>query len=215
MRKTILMLLLVVVSSASASVGAQNCPAEGSGTNNDAPQNRQKNRLTTPTSFEEMTVAQFKQTFTPNLNTPRRRTAFSQAELDKVTPEEERGVTLTGYILRAVKQGKENTNCGSTTRTDVHIWIYSATRVDKAARTVLRGKAVVVEATPGWIDDHSDWTASRLEQIGASRVKVKISGWVMYDPEHPDKIGITRGTLWEIHPVTRIQYWTGTSWKDL
>ena len=203
--------LLLVASGAFAQV----CPPEGSGTHNDPTQNVQKNRMTTPGSFEEMTVTEFKQAFKPNLQTPRRRAAFSQAQLDQVGPDEQRGVTLTGYILRAVKQSKENTNCGSPTRTDVHLWIYSGTRVDKAARTALRGKSVVVEATPNWQDNHPDWKAPRLEQIAASRVKVKISGWVMYDPEHPDKIGTTRGTLWEIHPITRIQYWTGTDWTDL
>jgi hypothetical protein len=100
-------------------------------------------------------------------------------------------------------------------RTDVHIWMYSATSQNKDTRTGLRGKSVVVEATPSWQDNNPAWTATRLEKIGADRVKVKVSGWVMYDPEHPDKMGKTRGTLWEIHPVTRIEFWNGTGWQDL
>lgn len=196
-------------------VFAQDCSLEGSGTLNDPKQNVLKNRVTAPNAFEEMAVTEFKQTFNPNLALPRRRAAFSDEQIGVVSPEEKRGVILTGYILRAVKQGPENTNCGSPTRVDIHMWIYSGTRQDKAQRTALRGKAVVVEATPSWQDNHADWTATRLEKIASSRVKVRISGWVMYDPEHPDKMGKTRGTLWEIHPVTRIEYWTGTDWKDL
>ena len=196
-------------------VFAQDCPLEGSGTRNDPKQNVLKNRVTAPDTFEEMTVTEFKQGLKPNLGLPKTRAKFTDDQIALVSPDELRGVTLTGYILRAVKQGKENTNCGSKTRTDVHIWMYSATRQDKDARTGLRGKSVVVEATPSWQDNHPTWTAPRLEKIAADRVKVKVSGWIMYDPEHPPHIGKTRGTLWEIHPVTRIEYWTGAEWKDL
>lgn len=179
------------------------------------PKNVLKNRIDPPETFTEMTVAEFKQEFKPDLGLPKTRGKFTEEQLALVSLHELRGVTLTSYILRAVKQGPENTNCGSKTRTDVHVWMYSATRQDKDARTGLRGKSAVVEATPSWQDNHADWTAARLEKIGASRVKVRVSGCVMYDPEHPDKMGKTRGTLWEIHPVTRIEYWTGTDWKDL
>ncbi len=165
--------------------------------------------------FTEMTVTEFKRQFKPNLKVPKTPGKFTDNQVALVSPAELRGVTLTGFILRAVKQEPEDTNCGSPTRTDVHVWMHSATSHDKANRTALRGRSVVVEATPGWQDNHSDWTAPRLEKIGADRVKVKISGWVMYDPEHPDKIGTTRGTLWEIHPITRIEFWTGTEWTDL
>jgi len=34
---------------------------------------------------------------------------------------------------------------------------------------------------------------------------VRISGWLMLDPEHPDQLGKTRGTIWEIHPVMKLK----------
>ena len=207
--------LIGLLALASFGTFAQDCPLEGSGTVNDPKQNVQKNRVTAPSAFEEMTVTQFKKEFKPNLGLPTRRANFTDEQIDLVSPDEKRSVVLTGYIMRAVKQGPENTNCGSTTRTDIHMWVYSGTRVDKADRTALRSKSVVVEATPSGIDQHPNWKASRLEKIGSDRVKVRISGWVMYDPEHPNFMGKTRGTLWELHPVTRIQYWIGTGWKDL
>ena len=207
--------LIGILSATALGVFAQDCPLEGSGAHNDPKQNVQKNRVSAPSAFEEMTVTEFKQTFKPNLGLPRRRADFSDEQIALVAPSERRGVTISGYILRAVKQGPEDTNCGSQSRTDLHMWIYSGTRQDKAQRTALRSLAVIVEATPSWQDQHTDWTAMRLEKIASSRVKVRISGWVMYDPEHPDKIAKTRGTLWEVHPVTRIEYWTGTDWQDL
>ena len=199
-----------------ASLALGDCPPEGSGAHNDPKQNVLKNRITTPNSFDEMSVTEFKQTFKdPQPHFPTHRRSFSAEQLAAVEPAEQRGVTLTGFILRSVKQGPEEANCEDPDRTDIHIWMYSATRQDKAQRTALRSRAVVVEATPLWQDQHPDWTATRLETIAASRVKVRISGWVMFDPEHPPHLGKTRGTLWEVHPVTRIQYWTGTDWQDL
>ena len=30
---------------------------------------------------------------------------------------------------------------------------------------------------------------------------VRVGGWLFLDPEHPDQIGRTRVTIWEVHPV--------------
>ena len=82
-RSTALALAVVVCLSAPA-VFAQSCPLEGSGAHNDPKQNVLKNRPTAPSSYDEMTVAQFKKQFKVNLNTPRRRASFSQTQLDAV-----------------------------------------------------------------------------------------------------------------------------------
>ncbi len=71
-------------------------------------------------------------------------------------PEETRGLTLTGYILSAVEQGAEGSNCGSKSRTDIHVWLYSGTSVHKEARDKNRSHTVVAEVTLGWLDDLSN-----------------------------------------------------------
>src|SRR5438046_1526950 len=82
----------------SAVATGQTCPPEGSGVHNDPAQNLLKNRQTAPSSTTDMTVAQFMNKFNPNLGTPRKRSGFSQAQLDKVAPSEKLGVSLVGYI---------------------------------------------------------------------------------------------------------------------
>jgi hypothetical protein len=79
----------------------------------------------------------------------------------------------------------------------------------------MRSEAVVVEITPSWQDKQPTWTIKALEKLPTDGKKVRISGWVMYDPEHPDKLKKTRGTLWEIHPVTKVEYMESGAWKGL
>ena len=82
-------------------VFAQDCPLEGSGTRNDPKQNVLKNRVTAPDAFEEMTVTEFKKEFKANLGLPKTRGKFTDDQIALVSPDELRGVMLTGYILRA------------------------------------------------------------------------------------------------------------------
>jgi len=44
---------------------------------------------------------------------------------------------------------------------------------------------------------------------------VRISGWLMMDPQHPDQVGNSRVTIWEIHPITRIEVFRDSWWVDL
>jgi hypothetical protein len=37
----------------------------------------------------------------------------------------------------------------------------------------------------------------------------------MLDPEHPEQLGKTRGTLWEIHPIMKMEVERGGRWVDL
>jgi len=162
-----------------------------------------------------MTIAEFKTQLKPNLKTPTRRENFTQEDLGKVELHEKKCVTITAFVLRAVKQGAESANCGSKTRTDIHVWLYSKTSQDKDERNKLRSYAIVAEVTPRWLDDHPDWAHIKLEKLARDRIKVKVSGWIMYDPEHPPHLGKTRGTLWELHPITKIEAWNGSAWNAM
>jgi hypothetical protein len=44
---------------------------------------------------------------------------------------------------------------------------------------------------------------------------VRISGWTMLDPEHPDQVDNTRGTIWEIHPIMQIEVQQQGRWVAL
>lgn len=117
------------------------------------------------------------------------------------------GVVLRGQLLQAVHEGAESPNCGA--EHDYHIFIGAidaahpqGAHLTNAQVRSRKKHAVVVELTPNIQDLHPDW-GNRLEQELAGK-NVCITGWLLYDYEHHPQIGHTRGTLWEVHPVTGI-----------
>lgn len=49
---------------------------------------------------------------------------------------------------------------------------------------------------------HPEWGPILQQQLAGKNVC--ITGWLLYDYEHPPQLGHTRGTLWELHPITGI-----------
>jgi hypothetical protein len=37
----------------------------------------------------------------------------------------------------------------------------------------------------------------------------------MFDPFHRNHLGTFRKTLWEVHPITKIEVWQDDAWVDL
>ncbi len=44
-----------------------------------------------------------------------------------------------------------------------------------------------------------------LSALVNSNTQVRMSGWLMYDSEHVNVIGTERATVWEVHPITKIE----------
>ena len=59
------------------------------------------------------------------------------------------------------------------------------------------------------------WTKDRLLPWIDSPNPVRVSGWLMFDPEHRNQLGTYRSTLWEIHPITKLEVWDGSAWVAL
>ena len=124
---------------------------------------------------------------------------------------ERRAVTVEGYLVyQAVRQGTEACNCKSETNKDYHLWFADAPSLNKKSRA----KAMVVEISPRMLPKHPNWPTV-LRALIKSKTKVRITGWPMWDQEHKSFLGNTRGTLWELHPIHRVQKKQGTSWVYL
>ena len=125
-------------------------------------------------------------------------------------------VTITGFIAYINERGsKEATNCGFTgvDNTDWHIAITEGHRDPM-------GAGMVVEPTPRFVRRHPGWLRRNLaERTGDQRSRsdsVRITGYLFYDPDHRPHIRQGyRFTMWELHPVTRIEIFRDGAWVDL
>jgi hypothetical protein len=139
---------------------------------------------------------------------PRRRWSSEDAQL--VTRYEGIPLSLEGYLAAAREEGTESTNCrGIEPETrDFHLWLVASPDQD-------RNGSMVVEVSPRVRASHAGWTIEAIEGLVRSRERVRISGWLMLDPEHPDQVGKTRGTIWEIHPIMKIEVLRNDTWAAL
>jgi hypothetical protein len=199
------------VSLLSGSIRAEDfrgCPVEGDG--GDPALNRLKNRTEVPPAYEALHFEDLAGLEVPTGVSKSARSKWPQSTLDALEPQEKRAVAVVGYLLAVKLEGRESPNCHSDepAERDFHIWLANSPDDERA-------EAVVVEVTPRIRALHKRWTTGNLKTYVQLKTRVRISGWLMLDPEHPDQVGKTRATLWEIHPITKIEAWIGEKWVEL
>jgi hypothetical protein len=122
-------------------------------------------------------------------------------------------VRVVGFLSHKIKVENtgtgESTNCNLTANNEVDWHIYLT---DSPAQQI--SSAIIVETTPRTRPQHK-WTTDMLAPLVDSQTKVRISGWLMYDSEHKGVIGTQRATVWEVHPITKIEVQTNGQWVDL
>jgi hypothetical protein len=202
---------------------AVTCSFSGTPGNGDPETNERKNRSDVPSVYHAVRFDAIADSATmpwPKGKTRPAWDATPKGVADRarfVTPFEGAAITVTGFIrvIRPQAKNKESTNCGETgeANTDWHIGLVGAF---DAPETL----AMVVEPTPRSKKVHNGtWTKTRLadyENPQDPADSVRISGFLMLDPEHMNHMHKYRQTLWEIHPVTRIEVFVkGEGWKEL
>ncbi|MDP9266869.1 MAG: SH3 domain-containing protein [Acidobacteriota bacterium] len=170
-----------------------------------------KNRADTPLSYHDVTWDAIATLEYP-VDKPLRKnwTPDHRAELARYE-----GIPLraVGYLVAYKPQAHgsgEGTNChmNQATETDTHLALV------KEAGDAEKG-SVVIEFTPRFLKAHPNWNKKALANWINTENPVRISGWLMFDPDHRNHLKRFRSTLWEIHPITRIEVWKDNSWVDL
>lgn len=194
------------------------CPETGSGTNFDADTNRRKNRIDIPASYHAVTWDAINNTKFPQ-GAPKNRGKWTDEQLAAIKDIEGAAVTVEGFLVKVkveksspnATKGGESTNCHFHLADDVD-WHMPLTANAGQGEDV----AIVVETTPRIRADHPNWTTTNLKDWTGTGKRVRISGWLMLDPEHQDMIDHgQRSTLWEIHPVTKIEVFKDGKFVDL
>jgi hypothetical protein len=139
------------------------------------------------------------------------RQQWTSGETAAVARYEGAGVQLEGYLVAYKLEVPEPPNCYSTqaAHRDFHLWV--SEKPDGSKR-----RSIVVELTPRIRYRHPGWTEDQLDALIQSKSRVRLTGWLMFDQMHPENVGRNRITLWEIHPVTRIEWQRdSTGWISL
>jgi hypothetical protein len=181
------------------------CPPSGDG--GDPVLNTLKNRID-EANWQPTTVADLLSLTWPSAIQQQPRSKWSAADRQVIAQHEGTPVQAEGYLIQVAKQSPESCNCHSVSDVDFHIWMADDPNKPRA-------QSVVIEAGPRVRSYHPSWTLTNIRNIVNSKQKVRISGWLLMDPEHPDQIGKTRGTIWEIHPVMQIETLKNGGWVPL
>lgn len=164
----------------------------------------------------------------------------AERDRDRIKPEDKKAITkyegipirLEGYLLLVehrgkmvggIKEGAESCNCKKKEfeHVDYHMWLI------KSPDDELKD-AIVVEMTPRVKAKHVRWSDEEfletdLNFIAHQKIPIRVYGWLffdgehkeqMYDPERPDKPRVRRATLWEIHPIMKIELKQKRKWKE-
>lgn len=207
---SILFAATVIASNAPAPGDFSGCPAQGDG--GDTTLNTLKNRSDAATSPESKTITDILAMNSPTqLGEQNPRNKWTQANLDLVAPFEKTAVSVEGYFFNAEQEGKEHCNCERPDLHDVHMWILKT-------QGQPQNTSVVMELTPRWRAANPAWKLETLTQLKNQHALMRITGWMMFDQEHPEQLPNSegkRGTLWEVHPVTKIEVFTSGQWREL
>jgi hypothetical protein len=126
----------------------------------------------------------------------KRRSQWTAAQRNSVASKEQQAIQVVGFLVKVKKEGGESCNCHDPNRVDYHMWL-----VAKDGDT--RDNAMVVEASPRLLEAHPRWP-ELADKAATDGTLVRIRGWRTWDEEHPEQLGKTRGTMWEIHPIHEI-----------
>ena len=173
--------------------------------------NLRKNRTDLPPVYHAVSFEAITNLPSP-MSATTRRDKWNKAQRDTIAPFDGVPVTVTGFVVvvRPQKNNSEATNCGEhgEENTGWHIALvgYAGDKEDKA---------VVVEPTPRIKQHHPNWTPETLAPYVSASDSVRVSGYLLYDPVHKGHLGRYRQTLWEVHPIHRIEVFDKGRWVDL
>lgn len=195
----------------------ESCPREGD-SRGDRSTNRLKNRVDVPSSYNPVTFRAIAELQYPATKSPKR-DRWPAESVAVIEQYEGAAVSVVGYLVAVKTQGAEAVNCDMTgaREADWHMAI-----VEREGQG--EEDAIVVETTPRIRLRHPKWTPARLEPWVDSPDPIRVSGWLLFDPAHrahlksnpnPKVKRHFRVTLWEVHPITKLEVWKDDGWVDV
>jgi hypothetical protein len=162
--------------------------------------NLRKNRVDTAAGYLAVPFQVVARLPWPRQAALRFRNQWARGERSSVARYEGAAVQVVGYMMGFKLEIPEPPNCYASDpdTKDYHIWLTLRAHEN-------RKRSVVVEITPRVRVSHPGWTEAKLRALVDSQIPVRVSGWLMLDQMHPEQVNKHRITLWEIHPITRLE----------
>jgi hypothetical protein len=185
----------------------QNCLPEGDG--GDSLLNQTKNRVDEgnyqQTAFDSVAALPW-----PKDVEGKPRDQWAQATKDDIGRWEGLPLLVEGYLIKAQENDPEAQNCHSNDYKTWQLWFLGSPGTANDL-----SKALIAGVTPRVRANHTGWTLDKLTALAASGAKIRISGWLMLNQQHPEDVGKTRLSLWELHPAMQIAVSKNNQWVNL
>ena len=180
------------------------------GDSGDTITNARKNRTDLPAQYHTVTWAAI-QTL-PYPVAGRSLLEWTPEQIAQIEPYQGIPVAVVGFLaaIKIEDRGTgESTNCHFVNAEEVDWHMPLVEHAGDAEAT-----SIVVETTPRVRQMHPKWTPGVLAPWVKTDAAVRINGWTLLDPEHRAHLGKYRSTLWEVHPITKIEVFKDGQWVD-
>ncbi len=182
------------------------CPPAGRG-NEDPFINQLKNRVDRPAHPVTFTFRQIEGLDWPPGVTDVVTARWPAAARARIFRHDGAPVRFTGYLSSADAGGPEPANCNQPGVVDWHLWLGPQPHLPHTL-------TFIAEIPPRIRARESGFDLNRLRLLAARGLKVRVTGWLMFDSEHPEQPN-QRATIWEIHPVTHVEVWSAHAWHTV
>jgi hypothetical protein len=190
------------------------CPEEGCGQGSDPELNKRKNIRADPQQPALKTIEWMKDLPDPEHFTAKNRNRDELKELG-----EGQKITVVAWALAARKGGRESCNCklGAKADTDNHIVLVDPDLDEPTLALNEKRDSVTAEFSPRTRLDHPNFTQEKLEPLidpdwrpsktaTKGKLRVRVTGLLMFDSEHFLRNPLKRFNDWEIHPVLKMEF---------
>ena len=184
----------------------QGCPAQGQGS--DATLDTLENRVDDVPTSQYHPLSLDVLTALPNLTKLQghARSTWDSADAQRIGQYEGVAIQTTGYVVAIRYVGAESVNCDSTSAASYYLWI-SNNASDPGEL------AMVVVITPRVQANRPGWTVATIRKLVGQYIRVR--GWLLFDQQPSTQLGISRSTLWEIHPIMHIEVDQKSQWHSI
>lgn len=177
------------------------------------------NRIDGTSKYHEIGFMDLKSLTSPQGLLNKKRPAWTPQQKEVVKKNEGIPVVVYGYFLLTAVNGTvtgampeppELCNCLSKDRkqVDFRLWLVNNPNDPKS-------EAIVAQMTPRVRARRKDWNLKNLTYIAQGRFLVRVYGWLLFEDDEQKRLGRTRATLWEIHPVIQIEFREKGEWITL